>query len=122
MRPVESRISPPSWTCIFRIADTTFAEFPFHALSNLGNSSLQTMLARRVGPSTRNLLPLIFDQERRGQGAYECQPYADHHHSSEPGDKRFVYGTIDVRRHPRVHPLWCFGRPEVVLLRLHLAA
>ena len=33
---MESRIAPPSWTWIFRIADITFAEFPFHALGRIG--------------------------------------------------------------------------------------
>jgi hypothetical protein len=34
-RLVESRIAPPSWTRIFRIADTTFCEPPFPAVSIL---------------------------------------------------------------------------------------
>src|ERR687893_288499 len=99
-----------------------FGGSTFHALGNLGTGSLQTMLARRVGLSTTNLLPPIFDQEHRGQGAYECEPNTDHHHGSDPGDKRLVYGTIDMRRRPRVHPLWCLRRPEIRLRRLHLAA
>src|ERR671912_2443857 len=98
-----------------------FAEFMFHALGHLGNGSLQTMLARRVGFSTRNLLPPIFDQECRSQGACECDPDADHHHCSEPGDKRLVYGPLDVRRRCRLHPLRRLGRPQIVLLRLYLA-
>src|SRR5829696_4189659 len=39
MRPVESRIAPPSWTWIFRIADTTFREFPFRDCPKRGTNN-----------------------------------------------------------------------------------
>jgi hypothetical protein len=88
----------------------------------LGTGPLQPILVGRVGLSTRDLYPSIIDQERRSQGAGEREPNTDYHHGSEPGDEGLVYGTLDLRRRPRVHVLWWLGCPEIGLRRLHLAA
>src|SRR5829696_7140371 len=39
MRPVESRIAPPSWTWIFRIADTTYSQSAFRDCPKRGTNN-----------------------------------------------------------------------------------
>src|SRR5215207_2920094 len=66
--------------------------------------------------------PPVSDDKRRDQSAGERESGRDQHYYAEPGDEGLVYGALDVPRRRGLYALRGLRRPEMGLLRLHLAA
>src|SRR5215210_149508 len=64
----------------------------------------------------------ISDDKRSDQSAGERESGRDQHHYAEPGDEGLVYGALYVPRRRGFYALRGLRRPEMSLLRLHLAA